>query len=284
MEIKISKCNYILKLKNFATLSFRGYFYVLCLMFLPLNFLTSLRGSEFSSDRLDPNNVPHISRASQGGLTVPTDTSNSLKHQLWLAELSMAKGKKDTLKEDQLKRTIEKIRSVKFKPKKETPEPIDVPEVLPIEEPNETLSDTEESEERDQKKVESKLPYEPITEKTLQKLEQLSQHPDRLDNPFEMGEILFLSGNVKEAAIFYKEALNRKTPDDVSSAWDRAWILFQIGNCLQRDDPPSAMKMYGQLITEFPNSLWKDLARARSKLLEWYQNDEPDKFIAEYEL
>jgi tetratricopeptide (TPR) repeat protein len=284
MKSKISRCSCNLKLKGFTTLSFRSYFYVLCLMFLPLNFLTSLIGSELSSERHNPNNVPHISRASQGGLIVPTDPNSSLKRQLWRAEVSMAKGQKDTLTKDQLKRTIEQIRSVKFRLKKKTPEPISVPEVLPIDEPNEIISGRAASKEQDQKEVESKLPYEPVTEETLQKLKELSQHPDKLDNPFEMGEILFLSGNLKEAAIFYQEALNSKSPDDASSAWDRAWILFQIGNCLQGDDPPSAMKMYGQLITEFPNSLWKDLAQARSKLLEWYQNDKPDKLIAERKL
>lgn len=284
MKSKILKCSCNLKLKGFTTLSFRSYFYVLCLMFLPLNFLTSLIGSELSSERHDPNKVPHISRASQGGLIVPTDPYSSLKRQLWRAEVSMAKGEKDTLTKDQLKRTIEQIRSVKFRLKKKTPEPISVPEVLLIDEPDEIISGRAASKEQDQKEVESKLPYEPVTEETLQKLKELSQYPDKLDNPFEMGEILFLSGNLKEAAIFYQEALNSKSPDDASSAWDRAWILFQIGNCLQGDDPPSAMKMYGQLITEFPNSLWKDLAQARSKLLEWYQNNKPDKLIAEHKL
>lgn len=286
MKSKISKCSCNLKLKGFVTLSFRSYFYVICLMFLPFYFLTSLIGAEVSSERLDPNNVslPRISRASQGSLTVPTDPNSPLKRRLWRAEVSMAKGEKGTLTKDQLKRTIEHIRSIKFKLKKETTGPIDVSKVLPIDESNETLSDTAVSKEQDKKEVESKRPYEPVTDQTLQKLQKLSQHPDKLDNPFEVGEILFLSGNLKEAAIFYKEALNRKSPDDVSSAWDRAWILFQIGNCLQSDDPPSAMKMYGQVITEFPNSLWKDLAQARSKLLEWYQNDKPDKLIAERKL
>ena len=44
----------------------------------------------------------------------------------------------------------------------------------------------------------------------------------------------------------------------------------------------TAMKMYGQLITEYPNSPWKELAEARSKLLDWYQKDEPHKLIAEH--
>jgi hypothetical protein len=44
---------------------------------------------------------------------------------------------------------------------------------------------------------------------------------------------------------------------------------------------PTAIKMYRQLIIEHPNSPWKELAEARSKLLDWYQKDEPHKLIAE---
>jgi len=96
-----------------------------------------------------------------------------------------------------------------------------------------------------------------------------------------VGEILFVSGNVKEASIFYSEALNRKDPNDAGSSWDRAWILFQIGNCLRNDDLPEAAKMYRQLLTEYPNSPWADMAQAQSMLIDWYQKEEPVKLIAE---
>ncbi len=62
---------------------------------------------------------------------------------------------------------------------------------------------------------------------------------------------------------------------------DRAWILFQIGNCLRKDDLPAAAKMYQQLLTEYPNSPWVDLAKAQSNLIAWYLKDEPVKLIAE---
>jgi hypothetical protein len=41
--------------------------------------------------------------------------------------------------------------------------------------------------------------------------------------------------------------------------------------------------MYGQLLTEYPNSPWADLARFQSKLIDWYLRDEPRKLIAEVE-
>ena len=119
------------------------------------------------------------------------------------------------------------------------------------------------------------------TEETLQMLINLAQNPEKLTNPFELGEILFVSGNFKEAAIFYSEALKRKDMNDVNTSLDRAWILFQIGNCQRNDDMPSAAKMYQQLLTEYPNSPWAPLATARNNLIAWYLRDEPLKLMAE---
>jgi outer membrane protein assembly factor BamD (BamD/ComL family) len=57
--------------------------------------------------------------------------------------------------------------------------------------------------------------------------------------------------------------------------------LFQIGNCLRNDDLPAAAKTYQQLLTEYPNSPWADLAKARRDLIAWYLKDNPVKLIAE---
>ena len=125
----------------------------------------------------------------------------------------------------------------------------------------------------------SRLPNEPINNETLQKLRNLAQEPEKIANPLELGEILFVNGNVKEAAMFYSEALKRKDPNEISVSEDRAWILFQIGNCLRSDDMPAAAKMYQQLLTEYPNSPWAILATARNNLIAWYMRDEPFKLI-----
>jgi tetratricopeptide (TPR) repeat protein len=220
-------------------------------------------------------------KSPQSTFLAPPDPNNDFRRQLWRAELSIAKGEKDKGTKDELKRMIEQIRSIELKPEKEIFGPIVVPKVVLINEPNEAVSKTKEQE---KKEIGTKLPYEPITDQTLQILKDLSQHLDHLRNSFELGETLVLSGNLKEAAIFYQEALKRKSPDDVGSARDRAWILFQIGNCLRNDDPITAMKMYGQLITEYPNSPWKELAEARSKLLNWFLTDKPGELIAEHKL
>ncbi len=271
---------------------------IFCLLFsvfCSLTYSAAAVADTHASNRRGP-------KSPQSSLTILPDPNSNFRRQLWRAELSIAKGEKDKITKNELKRMIEQIRSIKFEPQKEIFEPIIVPEAVPIDEPNEAVSETKEQE---KKEIEPKLPYEPITDQTLQLLKNLSHHPDKLNNPFELAETLFLSGYLKEAAIFYQEALNRKSPDPrlrgdkftpardpalrepkagVRSIRDRAWILFQIGNCLRNDDPPTAIKMYGQLIIEFPNSPWKELAEARRKLLDWYQKDEPHKLIAEHKL
>jgi tetratricopeptide (TPR) repeat protein len=232
-----------------------------------------------------PNSAAAVGQKSpQSSLTVLPDPNSNFRHQLWRAELSIAKGEKDKRTKDELKRMIEQIRSIEFKPDKQPSESVIVTEAVKTAEPNETLPDTAVPKEQKTKEIGTKLPYEPISDQTLQILKDLSQHLDHLRNSFELGETLVLSGNLKEAAVFYQEALKRKSPDDVGSARDRAWILFQIGNCLRNDDPITAMKMYGQLITEYPNSPWKELAGARSKLLNWYLTDKPGELIAEHKL
>jgi len=278
-----SKRNYNPKSESFTISTFRYYLCVFCLMFLPLCFFKSLVGAEISSEQIAPNSFqgPRLSNPD-----IFLGPNSSIRRQLLQAEIGFDTVKKDKATKNELQRIIEQIRSITFKTDKRTiePEPVIVPKAVPINEPNETLTDTAIQEEQEEKEIEHKLPYEPITGKTLQILRQLSQHPEKLDNPFELGETLFLSGNLKEAVMFYQEALKRKSAGDTSPDRDRAWILFQIGNCLWNNDPPTAIKVYGQLITEHPNSTWKDLAEARSKLLNWYQTDEPHKLIAESKL
>ena len=113
----------------------------------------------------------------------------------------------------------------------------------------------------------------------MQVLQILAQTPEKVANPLELGEVLFVSGNLKEAAIFYSEALKRKDPNDAGVSLDRSWIMFQIGNCLRNDDMPTAGNMYQRLLTEYPNSPWVDMATARNNLIAWYLKDEPLKLI-----
>ena len=216
----------------------------------------------------------------QGSLPIAQSSNKHLAHQLWQASISIAKVEK-TESKNELQRIIEQIRSVEFEPREEVPKTVIVVKPAQTTEPNETSSAIEAPQEHEKKKIELRLPYEPVTEQTLQMLKSLLQHPERLRSPFELGELLFLSVHLKDAAICYQEALSRSSPDKADPAQNRVWTLFQIGNCLRDDDLPTAMKMYRQLIAEYPDSPWTDLAKARSKLIDWYQKDNPRVLITE---
>ena len=280
MEVKMknsnTKYNYDSQLKSSASLSFKLYFYIACFTFLSFRLLTSLTGTAYANSAAGDGR-----KLSQSSVITSRDPNNVNGLELLRAEISIAKGQNDTKSMDQLKRIIEQIRSVEFGPEKQAPQPVVIPEKAPGIEPDETVSETPVQKEKAKQEAKPKLPYEPITDETMQMLINLAQDPEKLDNPLELGEIVFVSGNVKEASTFYSEALKRKDPNDVSVSWDRAWILFQIGNCLRNEDPPAAAKMYQQLLTEYPNSPWADLAKARSNLIAWYLKNEPAKLIAE---
>jgi len=229
---------------------------------------------------LAQNDSKKRSQLPQGSLPIAQSSNNHLAHQLWQASISIAKVEKAESK-NELQRIIEQIRSVEFEPREEVPKTVIVVEPAQTTEPNETSSAIEAPQEHEKNKIELRLPYEPVTEQTLQMLKSLLQHPERLHSPFELGELLFLSGHLKDAAICYQEALSRSSPDKADPAQNRVWTLFQIGNCLRDDDLPTAMKMYRQLIAEYPDSPWADLAKARSKLIDWYQKDNPRVLITE---
>jgi tetratricopeptide (TPR) repeat protein len=271
--------------EGYILFSFRHYFCIFCLIFVPSCFWGSLVGAEISSKQ---SGTKKIQESVLSSSDVSKDLNSKVRRRLLRAEIDVITSTKDKATKEELQRIIKQIRSITFQANKRSlePEPVEAPKAVPISEPNEMISDTaeqKEQEEKEEQKIENKLPYQPVTDETLQTLVKLSLHPEGLDNPFELGETLFLSGNLKEAVVFYREALRRIGSDDTRTNRDKAWILFQIGNCLWNDDPSTAMKVYGRLIAEHPNSPWKDFAEARSKILGWYQTEEPQKLIEKRE-
>jgi len=220
----------------------------------------------------------------QMGPDIPAKPTNNLMRQLWRAKICVYEGEKDNKSKNELKRLIEQIRSIVFKPPKQ-PEPvINIEPAATTVEPNETPFEVDVTEGHEKKTIEYKLPYEPVTDRTLQMLGNIVQDPNQLDNPFKLAEVLFLSGRLKEAAMLYQEAFKSKGPDQTEAAQNRAWILFQIGNCLWDDDPKTAQKAYRQLIAEYPESPWVDPAKVREKLIDWYQKEKPRMLIEECRL
>ena len=211
--------------------------------------------------------------------TAATESNKNFKSKFLEMTLNIPEEEKDKKAKNELRRIIEQIRSINLELQKEVFEPVIVPDKASKVEPNEVVLEDKDVKEQQKKEIEPSPPNGIIARQTIQIIRKFSQNPNNLKNPFELAETLFLSGYLKEAAIFYKEALKHKSPDDVDSARDRAWILFQIGNCLRIEDRPAAIKFYGQLITEYPDSPWTDLAKTREKLIDWYLKDKPETLI-----
>ncbi len=117
----------------------------------------------------------------------------------------------------------------------------------------------------------------------LERLTKLSDRPEALMNPFGIAEILYSTGHLQEAARFYEKALERVSRDDPADARKRAWIIFQRANCLRRHQPAQAMDSYQMLLSEHPDSPWRDSAQIWLKLAEWYSKEKPIELIQECE-
>lgn len=252
---------------------------------------------EQSQTGSDPNEATAVSSTAQLDNKSPQSLfatapipNNHFGRKLWKTRMGVPKSEEDNRSRAELQRMIEQIRSIKFERINLTAEPVIAAELAPVTEPNETLSNVKKSSDItvpkeivEEKQIKSEnekpLPYQPLTNQTLQMIRRLLRHAEQADNPLELAEVLFRSGHLKEASVFYQEALNCKNVPEPLSAQEKAWILFQIGNCLRNDDLPRATKMYRQLILECPDSPWTDLAKTQEKLINWHQKDEPRKLV-----
>jgi hypothetical protein len=121
-----------------------------------------------------------------------------------------------------------------------------------------------------------------LNDQVIQQIDDLIKEPNRIPNPLELAEILFKSGKTSQAAICYKQSLLMTPADDANFAGERAWILFQIGNCLKFDDPNTARESFSELLSRHPDSPWAQAAKTSRDLTEWLQQDEPKKLINEF--
>ncbi|MFC1633497.1 tol-pal system YbgF family protein [Planctomycetota bacterium] len=213
--------------------------------------------------------------------TIQTDPNASHRLDLLRVEISAPKDRKDEESKNKLKRLIEQVRSVQFE---SVPQDFKIPVVhdeVPVLEPNETLPKAPAQKTEKVEEIKIEQPSHRISGRTLKVLKNLLQHPDELKDPLELGEILFNSGNTKDAVFFYEEALKRADPNEVRSSRDRAWIMFQLGNCLRNHELPAAAEIYRKLLIEYPDSPWADLAKAQRELIEWRLKEKPHELIDE---
>jgi tetratricopeptide (TPR) repeat protein len=250
-------------------------------MLLPFDLLTFVTGTaSANSNELIEYKLP------QDSSKAPGESGNQIRLRLLKSEITAVKDGNEPKVKIDLNRLIEQIRAVEIRPQQVT-EIVASPVSVPTTEPNNTTVNItvpkEEEKKEDNEEIEPKPKHTSITEETLKTLRSLTQNPEKIENCFELGEILFVNGNLKEAVVFYQEALTCTDPNDPARADDRAWLLFQIGNCMRNEDMDEAGKTYKQLIMEYPNSLWSELAQVQSQFIAWYQTNEPQNLISENE-
>jgi len=204
--------------------------------------------------------------------------------ELMQANISILSNDDNSKVKTELENLIEQVRLIQVKSEHSEPQTTTAeqpPESREHTANTETEENLEKPEESNASITEKELSYIPISEDILQALDRLVQHPEEVDNPFELAELLFLSNHLEKAAVFYTEALSRTTTVSSISAQRKAWILFQTGNCLQKTKPDEAKKLYTQLVNEFPDSCWTEPAKCQIEIIDWIQKDQPEKIISD---
>ena len=211
---------------------------------------------------------------------IQTDPNVLETLELFGTQLSSSQSREEQESRNRLKRIIEQVRSVKFESEIEVFDvPVDHNEA-PVQKTNKTTPKISFQKKEETEKIIIAPPEKKqVTDMTMSMLKNILKYPDQLDDPLELGEMLFASGNTKNAVVFYQEALKRIDPNDVRLSQDGAWILFQIGNCLRYCEPATATETYRKLLVEYPNSPWTDLAKAQKELIDWSLKEKPRELI-----
>ncbi len=208
--------------------------------------------------------------------------SAELTRRLWQSRIAIPESREDADSRQDLKNLIRQVRSLKFEDNAVAPSfsaPTDVTPQAPAggtrdaaKTPAVAIPPTPAS----SSAVKTGAPAQPVTSK---RLEGLRQDADHVRNPLEVAELLFLSGHSLEAIPFYQRALAQTTRADVATSNDRAWILFQLGNCFRGTDMAKAKDAYQRLVNEHPDSPWTELAQAHGRLIAWYLSARPDRLL-----
>ena len=208
--------------------------------------------------------------------------STDITRQLWQERVSLSKQPKFNKNKKDLQRIIEQISSIRLDSFDQETEAAIAVDTAAKTEPNDVVNETENTDEQNNGPSDKngyRLPKGHITEKTLELFKKLAQQPEKLHNPLELAGILFNRNYIEEAAMCYRHALDRINANQTPRPDEKAWVLFQLGNCLHDSEKATAMQMYGQLIEEFPKSTWTEMAKVKSQLIEWYMQDKPHSLI-----
>ncbi|MHC4517949.1 MAG: tetratricopeptide repeat protein [Planctomycetota bacterium] len=246
---------------------------------------TAPTAPQHASPEADDAIAGMLSRTAPPGKSDGTDTKSSdvLARRLWQNRILAPDPNEDDPTQRDLKDLIQRVRSVRFTSGDSEPtfsmppEPVAETQRPPTQtgtnaEPQPTPAPVRTAATR-------ATPLAALSPATQKELNALLQDPNQVHDPFEMAELLFLSGRPAEATVFYEKALAQISPDDSAGSDDRAWILFQLGNCLRETDMTKAKDTYMKLVNQYPSSPWTELAKAHGRLISWYQTARPQQWM-----
>jgi hypothetical protein len=215
---------------------------------------------------------------------IGVESNGGLSQKLWSSRIVVPDTDQDAEDSLALKRLIRQVQSVKFGGKNTGPTFTAPDESQPAPQSFETDPSPATAAESTSLTAAAADPSTSLPNKVQKTLDMLQQNPNQVREPLEMAELLFLSGRPAEAAPFYAKALGQISRVDPSYDADRAWVLFQLGNCLRETDTSKAQETYMKLVSEYPESPWTELAKAHGRLLAWYQKSRPGPVAASPQL
>ncbi|WP_169852872.1 tetratricopeptide repeat protein [Anaerohalosphaera lusitana] len=227
--------------------------------------------TESKTANSDPNLVPAVTEKDTKQST--SELIKQVRKETYtpIEMKSPVKFKSDSGEMDEL---LAELRSLRFVKVRETSS---TNSSLPASEP-------EISEENSEKpQTQSEIPQEnaddEATVKETSLKELIKNNPTRVVDHFALAEALFSAGEKELAAKYYRQALDKYGKNYSKTDPERAWILFQLGNCLYETKPEEAEIIYEQLMREQPNSEWTKCATVKRQVLRWLMNEKPMELI-----
>ncbi len=89
----------------------------------------------------------------------------------------------------------------------------------------------------------------------------------------------YMREDYESSAKYYSIILNKLDSKSINYNTQRSWDLLQLGNCYKHFDSSKASERFSQLINEYPNSRWSNLARIELKLIRTLKDNDIDNTL-----
>jgi len=262
------------------------YAWMLLVLILP----SGARANQAAGATIEPNGVLNpvpvsvLNRITNASVEKNADQGKPLPDEiiqkLWRSRVAAPEQSDDRQNQTSLNELVNRIKSMKFQAKEQPAVTFTVPEPV-VRRPDIAP---------DQTNTEPRIVQLPSTApsasgRTLsadaaEALKRVLADPNQASDPLQLAELLYLTGRLNEAAVLYQKALDSTLGSEPASREDRAWILLQLGNCLRETNPARARDMYTKLVAEHADSPWVELAKAHSQLISWYEQVQPQQWLA----